>query len=123
MLKRNLKEPDVPVEAEWVLPVSLGEQWSIKRFAEVFDALPMREELDWVGTDDGGGKEKTGKRKGRGEADIEVVASTAKTSDKSEKYRDAKRVLLAMLAHEGMGGDGTITYYVIQEGNVKPRQN
>ncbi len=28
-----------------------------------------------------------------------------------------------MRAHEGMGGDGTVVYYIMQEGEVKPRQN
>jgi tRNA-splicing endonuclease subunit Sen15, fungi type len=39
------------------------------------------------------------------------------------KHQDAKRMLLAMLSHNGMGGDGTIVYYIMQEGDVKPRQN
>ena len=36
---------------------------------------------------------------------------------------DAKRVLLAMMSQNGMGGDGTIVYYITQEGAIKPRQN
>jgi len=39
------------------------------------------------------------------------------------KHQDAKRILLAILSHNGMGGDGTIVYYIMQEGDVKPRQN
>ncbi len=39
------------------------------------------------------------------------------------QHQDAKRVLLAMKAHEGKGGDGTVVYYIVQEGEVKPRQN
>ncbi|KAF7507639.1 hypothetical protein GJ744_010192 [Endocarpon pusillum] len=39
------------------------------------------------------------------------------------RHQDAKRVLLAMRAHEGKGGDGTVVYYIVQEGEVKPRQN
>jgi hypothetical protein len=38
-------------------------------------------------------------------------------------HQDAKRLLLAMLSHQGKGGDGTIVYYIMQEGDVKPRQN
>ena len=41
----------------------------------------------------------------------------------AKKHQDAKRVLMAMLSHSGMGGDGTIVYYIMQEGDVKPRQN
>ena len=38
-------------------------------------------------------------------------------------HQDAKRVLLAMKAPDGYGGDGTIVYYIMHEGEVKPRQN
>ena len=53
MLKQGLKEEDVPVEREWVLPTHLREKWSLRRFAEVFDA---------IGEVPPGGKE--GKRRG-----------------------------------------------------------
>lgn len=33
-----------------------------------------------------------------------------------------KRLLLGMV-DRGMGGEGTVVYYVVQEGAVKPRQN
>lgn len=39
------------------------------------------------------------------------------------RHRDSRRVLLGMLGHNGMGGDGTVVYYIMQEGDVKPRQN
>ena len=39
------------------------------------------------------------------------------------KHQDAKRILLAMRGRQGVGGDGTVNYYVVQEGEVKPRQN
>jgi hypothetical protein len=39
------------------------------------------------------------------------------------QHQDAKRVLLAMKAHDGYCGDGTVAYYIVQEGEVKPRQN
>lgn len=39
------------------------------------------------------------------------------------KHQDAKRLLLAMRGQQGVGGDGTVNYYVVQEGEVKPRQN
>ncbi|KPI42134.1 uncharacterized protein AB675_5391 [Cyphellophora attinorum] len=40
-----------------------------------------------------------------------------------DTWQDPKRVLLAMKAPDGLGGDGTVAYYVCQEGEQKPRQN
>lgn len=94
MIKNAIKEADIPVETEWVLPIALGEKWTLRRFAEVFDSLPDREPLMWMNLE-----------------------------ENREPHRDAKRVLLAMLSHAGSGGDGTFVYYVMQEGDVKPRQN
>ena len=39
MLKQGLKDQDVPVPREWVLPTHLEEKWSIKKLAHVFDAI------------------------------------------------------------------------------------
>ncbi|KAI5793266.1 tRNA-splicing endonuclease subunit Sen15, partial [Geopyxis carbonaria] len=46
-------------QREWVLPVGLGEKWSLRKGAEVFDALP---EGFW-GVEEGGGQ--AGEKKGR----------------------------------------------------------
>ena len=73
--------------------MSLGEKWSLKKFSRVFDALPPRSTLEAVG-------------------DVELM-----------EWSDAKRVLMGMLSTNGMGGDGTVVYYIMQEGEVKPRQN
>lgn len=43
-------------------------------------------------------------------------------SARGTKEWGGKRLLLAMV-DKGMGGDGTVAYYVVQEGAVKPRQN
>ena len=51
------------------------------------------------------------------------VINVSATDGENLRWKDSKRVLLAMLAHNGMGGDGTVTYYIMQEGDVKPRQN
>ncbi len=51
MLKAGVKETDVPLEREWVLPTHLREKWSLRKFAEVFDA---------VGKLPPGGEEKSG---------------------------------------------------------------
>lgn len=74
--------------------MSLEEKWSLRKFSKIFDALPARQSM---------------------EADEGVELGM--------KWTDARRVLLGMLATNGMGGDGTIAYYIMQEGEVKPRQN
>ena|SRR2546423_853681 len=90
LVTHNLTEADVPAQREWVLPMSVGEKWTLERFCGLFEALPPRAPLQ--------------------------VANT-------HTHQDAKRVLLAMVSHQGHGGDGTIVYYIMQEGDVKPRQN
>lgn len=90
MVMNNIQEADIPLEQEWVLPLAIGEPWSLRKFCEVFDALPVRRQL-------------------RGQDGFQ--------------HQDPKRILLGMLAHNGMGGDGTIVYYIMHEGDVKPRQN
>lgn len=93
MLKVGVKETDVPLEREWVLPTHLREKWSLRKFAEVFDAvgkIPLGE----------GGEEKGGE----GEDD--------------RARRGGKRVLLATV-----GDDSTVLYYIVHDGIVKPRQN
>ena len=88
------------VQREWVLPLSLGEKWSLKQFCWVFDGLAERDVVRVVGGL-------------LGESGVGKVF----------EWKDSKRVILAMLAHNGLGGDGTVTYYIMQEGEVKPRQN
>ena len=39
MLSAGVKETKVPLEREWVLPTHLREKWSLRKFAEVFDAV------------------------------------------------------------------------------------
>jgi tRNA-splicing endonuclease subunit Sen15, fungi type len=39
------------------------------------------------------------------------------------RHQDSKRILMAMRGRQGIGGDGTVNYYIVQEGEVKPRQN
>jgi hypothetical protein len=90
LLTHNLTDADIPAQREWVLPMSIGERWTLKRLCGVFDALPSRTPLQGSGL---------------------------------HSHQDTKRVLLAMLSHRGKGGDGTIVYYIMQEGPVKPRQN
>ncbi len=82
----------------------------------MFDALPERAALDFssgkVGY--GGG--------GRG-GGTSVLGGKRFGEGGEVRHQDAKRLLLAMRAREGQGGDGTVVYYIVQEGEVKPRQN
>ncbi len=56
-----MKDDEVEVEREWVLPTHLQEKWSLRRFAEVFDAIEEEPPED-----DGGQmwEEVRGKRRG-----------------------------------------------------------
>ena len=85
---------EIAPEAEWALPTHLGEKWSLRKFAEVFDAL------DTVPPMDEGAEEE---------------------NSVGEKWRGMnrqKRLLLATL-HD----DSTVVYYIMHDGIVKPRQN
>ena len=97
MLTRGIREQDVAVEREWVLPTHLKEKWSLRRFAEVFDAVGKVP----PDVDKDGGPESVGEVKGG-------VGSR----------RGGKRALLATVAD-----DSTVVYYVVHDGIVKPRQN
>ena len=99
-LKRGLQDGDVAVEREWVLPTHLREKWSLKAFAEVFDAI----EEQPPPPDD---------------ADIHGKSSSVNDDETSrKKRRGGKRMLLATL-----GDDSTVVYYIVHDGIVKPRQN
>jgi tRNA-splicing endonuclease subunit Sen15, fungi type len=90
LVSHELTQESFKPEIEIVIPLTLAEKWTLRRFCEVFDSLPEREPMSGVG---------------------------------GHKHQDAKRVLLAMMGQNGKGGDGTIVYYIMQEGDVKPRQN
>ncbi len=94
-LKAGIEDEEVEVEREWVLPTHLQEKWSLRRFAEVFDAVGEEPPEG-----DGGAMREEGTGKGKG------------------KRRGGKRVLLATL-----GDDSTVVYYIVHDGIVKPRQN
>ena len=55
-LKAGVRDEDVGVQREWVLPTHLLEKWSLRRFAEVFAAVG-----DAPPEDDGGEVLKGGK--------------------------------------------------------------
>lgn len=83
-------------EPEWVLPTHINEKWSLKKFAEVFDAI---ETVPPGSTD-------------TLEQDNDEVG--AKWRGKNRQ----KRLLLSTL-HD----DSTVVYYIVHDGIVKPRQN
>ncbi|RAK99054.1 uncharacterized protein BO80DRAFT_323805, partial [Aspergillus ibericus CBS 121593] len=115
MLERGLRDEDVELERMFVLPTVEGQSWSLRRMAGVFDSLPE------------GGED--GEEAGR-EVEVEVEGEKADKLREYYAYREkaratrewgGKRILLAMLDRQ-MGGDGTIVYYVVHDGAVKPRQ-
>lgn len=108
LLKRDVDVEELTVQREWVLPASTGERWTLKRFAWVFDGLSERDPVRVPTKMTGDGEE---------------ADSTTITPAYQFEWKDVKRVVLAMLANNGMGGDGTVTYYIMQEGEVKPRQH
>lgn len=94
LIRNSIPETSIIVQREWILPMSLGEKWSLAKFCKVFDALPVRDHI-------------------KAEQGTEL----------NLEWRDARRVILGMLATNGVGGDGTVAYYIMHEGEVKPRQN
>lgn len=116
MLENGIQETDVPVEREWVIPLAQVQKWSLRRLAGAFDALPQR----W-GDDDAD----VNPSKGGGEEDVNEERSEKLDEFLALKKKGkwgGKRLLLAVM-NDGMGGDGTVVYYVVSEGSVKPRQN
>ncbi|KAJ9664233.1 hypothetical protein H2198_000451 [Neophaeococcomyces mojaviensis] len=110
MLRDGIDETAVEGQREWVIPLSVGEKWTLKRFCHVFNGLPEREPVRV--------------RPSASETTEAAAGATTNSESNSEfEWKDNKRVILGMLAHNGMGGDGTVAYYIVQEGEVKPRQN
>ncbi|EAL88254.1 hypothetical protein KXW98_001337 [Aspergillus fumigatus] len=118
MLERGLREDDIELERMFVIPTAHGQSWSLRKMAAVFDALPEDEdESNAQSLDDA-------------KASGNNAEKAAKLTEYYEYRRKArvtkewggKRLLLAMV-DRSMGGDGTMVYYVVQEGAVKPRQN
>ncbi|KAJ5545921.1 hypothetical protein N7494_003506 [Penicillium frequentans] len=115
MLGKGIHEDDLRPERLFVIPTAQGQTWSLRRMASAFDAMAEFQIVE----------------DGEGRAAPEVDAEKAQKLDEYYKKREetlatkewgAQRLLLAMV-DKGMGGDGTVVYYVVQEGEVKPRQN
>lgn len=127
LVKHSIADTAIPVQREFVLPLSLGEKWTLAQFCAVFDQLPERDLIVVRGSGP------DGRRAGMGSASASASASASSAVGTANgagavrlgayEHRDQKRVLLGMRAKEGAGGDGTVVYYIMQEGEVKPRQN
>ncbi|KAK2857287.1 hypothetical protein FQN49_004850 [Arthroderma sp. PD_2] len=107
LLEHHIRPEDVPIDREWVIPTSQGEKWTLRRLAGIHDSLPKRTEDLQLGSFD---LEQASK-------DMQEYIRL-----KKEKPWGGKRALLAMV-NSGLGGDGTVVYYVTMEGTPKPRQN
>lgn len=105
--------PEMDAEREWVLPTHLRETWTLRRFAEVFDALSTVPSAD-----DGGALFSDADRMAvDGE---ESNGHRTKASQTPNRWRatQPKRLLLATVED-----DSTVVYYIVHDGIVKPRQN
>jgi len=87
-------------EQEWVLPTHWDEKWSLKRFAELFDAIEVVPPTEGLGEDD------------------EEEEETSTVGYKWRGKNRQKRVLLSTV-HD----DSTVVYYIMHDGLAKPRQN
>jgi len=94
-------------EPEWVLPTHLREKWSLRRMAEVFDAITH------VPPDSDAEAGSESKRKSNSSATGFMISKS-----QPNKWRSTKRIVLATLSD-----DSTVVYYIIHDGLVKPRQN
>ncbi|KAJ5163433.1 tRNA-splicing endonuclease subunit Sen15 [Penicillium coprophilum] len=124
MLENGIREDDLEPERMFVVPTTQGQPWTLRHMAAVFDRLPefkhKAEEYDRSVDPTSMQSEAEG-------LDPQKTEKLAQYYDKKEKARLTKewgsqRVLLAMV-DKGLGGDGTVAYYVVHEGEVKPRQN
>ncbi|KAK0829039.1 hypothetical protein LTR73_004673 [Friedmanniomyces endolithicus] len=133
--------PDVSPEREWVVASQLQESWTLRRFAEMFDALStVPEEKEggalffasssdvngngtasrsaslWRNPDALGAVNGASARNGESKAVVNGLATAAKRN----RWRTGqpKRLLLATL-----DDDSTVVYYIVHDGLVKPRQN
>ncbi|CAI6328009.1 unnamed protein product [Periconia digitata] len=90
-------------EREWVLPTRLSEKWTLRRLAEIFDAVSLVPPAPATESEEGN-------------------ALNGDVSDQNlvreNPWRTTKRVVLATA-----DTDSTVVYYIMQDGLVKPRQN
>ena len=117
-LKEGLKEGDVGVEKEWVLPTRLREKWSLRRFGDVFDGIKEEPWEKGEGVEVIDEKNYEGPNRAQAENEERDQSGERGKKVKTGKRRGGKRMLLATV-----GDDSTIVYYIMHDGIVKPRQN
>jgi tRNA-splicing endonuclease subunit Sen15, fungi type len=137
MLEMSIREEDLAPERMFVLPTAQGQSWSLRKLATVFDSLPdlndscspLIVEPSAVAMTYATGKNEleAPDRDGAIEDDKSKAGKLAAYYERRRRANTShewggKRLLLAMV-DKGLGGDGTIVYYVIQDGIIKPRQN
>lgn len=134
LLEHGVRSEDTPPYREYVLPTRQGERWTLRRLSEVMDSLPDKNKRLGGEPVEPSQSPPASLKKTEGQ-DSSFLPSGASSDhlpprddvEQEEhlihppKWND-KHLLLAMV-NTGMGGDGTISYYVILDGNVKPRQN
>ncbi|KAI9846079.1 MAG: hypothetical protein M1837_004335 [Sclerophora amabilis] len=120
---------------EWVLPTHIHEKWSLRKFAEVFDAIdsqptapPHAPSPAAQDTVDEGRDLQTSSVNGasptRGDESRKRAPRPREGEEEEHNLsadssgRGLKRVLLATV-----NDDSTIVYYIVHDGLVKPRQN
>ncbi|KAJ5106548.1 hypothetical protein N7456_003223 [Penicillium angulare] len=113
MLEKGIREDDLRPERLFVIPTAQNQSWSLRRMASAFDAMSGIEFVE--------------DKESLPEVDVEMTKKLDQYYEKREEAIATKewgstRMLLAMV-DKNMGGDGTVVYYVVQEGEVKPRQN
>ncbi|KAL1971106.1 hypothetical protein VTN77DRAFT_57 [Rasamsonia byssochlamydoides] len=120
MLELGLRDEDLLPERVFVLPTAQGQSWSLRKLAAVFDSLPEpgEQQLSSSETSDNSSSAAVDKAKA---AKLARYYERRRKANASKEW-GGKRLLLAMV-DRAMGGDGTVVYYIVQEGNVKPRQN
>lgn len=89
--------------------------------AAVFDSLPQVNEGLASLAPEGGSKGEELQSRDEKEAKIAEYLEYRNSARMTNEW-GGKRLLLSMV-DRNMGGDGTVVYYVVQEGAVKPRQN
>lgn len=121
MLERGLRDNDIDPERTFVLPTVEGQSWSLRKMAAVFDSLPQVDEGLASLAPEGGREGEGSQPRDEKEAKIAEYLEYRKSARATKEW-GGKRLLLSMV-DRNMGGDGTVVYYVVQEGAVKPRQN
>ncbi|PYH95022.1 hypothetical protein BO71DRAFT_294786, partial [Aspergillus ellipticus CBS 707.79] len=118
ILERGLREDDLELERMFVLPTVHGQSWTMRRMAGVFDSLP-----EGNGSDSAADEGDTDPLKGVDEEKAQKLKEYYEYREKARGTREwgGKRILLASVDRQ-MGGDGTVVYYVVHDGAVKPRQ-